>query len=67
MSGKTKIKKLRGKGIIAVDNQILLWRKNRKKLMQSVETPRQRAVKAARIEKEESVKAKAYNMFDDES
>jgi hypothetical protein len=66
-SAKTKLMKLRGKGVIEVDNQIILWRKNRKKYMQSVETPRQRAVKAAKIENEAKVKARAYKMFEDES
>lgn len=58
-----KVKKLRGKGYIEVAQQVLLWRKNRKKHMPAIEKPRQRALKASRTKKQAAIRAKAYDIF----
>lgn len=61
------IRKIRGKGFVSVDPQITLWRKHRKKRMPSLETPRQRALKASRLKKEALIKAGAYDIFGNDS
>lgn len=61
---KYKIKKLRGKGYILVDKQVLRWRKDRKYAMQQP-----KPLLPSRKGKKRSLKPKkTYNMFqDDES